>query len=299
MKLFLTGAGGYIGGSVATRLLADGHRLRGLVRDVAKAASLRERGIEPVLGELDDDALLAREARAADGVVNTANADHLPSVQAMLDALEGSGKLLLHTSGSSVIGDDARGNSLSHAVFDEETPFVVAPAKEARHALNNLVLAGSVRGIRTVVICPTLIYGAGSGLNPHSIQIPFLVQQAKMHGVVRVVGKGINRWSTVHIGDLAQLYALAVEKAPAGSFYFAENGEASFTDIGKAIATRLGLPRTEFLNAELAASQWGPAKAFYTFGSNSRVRAVRARRELGWNPQHASALAWIQHEMPV
>lgn len=299
MKLFITGAAGYIGGSIAARLVAQGHTVRGLLRDEAKAPALLACGIEPVIGSLDDEDVLAREAREADGVVNTANADHLASLQVMIAALEGSGKPLVHTSGSSVIGDDARGNWLSQSIFDEDTPFVVEPAKQARHALNGTVLAAAARGVRAVVVCPTLIYGVGTGLNPHSIQIPFLVEQARTHGAVRVVGKGLNRWSTVHIDDLTDLYLLALEKAPAGSFYFAENGEASFAAIGEAIAARLGMGPPESWLAESAAQQWGEARAYYTYGSNSRVRAKRARTELGWSPRHTSATSWIATEMPV
>lgn len=299
MKLFITGAAGYIGGSIAARLVAQGHTVRGLLRDGTKAPALLACGIQPVIGNLDDEDVLAREAREADSVVNTANADHLASLQVMIAALEGSGKPLVHTSGSSVIGDDARGNRLSQSIFDEDTPFVVEPGKLDRHALNGTVLAAAARGVRSVVVCPTLIYGVGTGLNPHSIQIPFLVEQARAHGAVRVVGKGLNRWSTVHIDDLADLYLLALEKAPAGAFYFAENGEASFAAIGEAIALRLGLGRVESLPAEEAATLWGPGRAYYTYGSNSRVCANRARRELGWSPRHESALAWIHKEMPL
>ena len=299
MRLFLTGASGYIGGSIAARLVASGHSVRGLVRDPSRSGLLAARGIEPVPGSLADEDVLAREARASDGVVNAADADHLPSLQVLLRAMEGSGKPLLHTSGSSVIGDDARGNRVSDAIFDEDTPFVVAPAKQARHDLNGTVLAAAARGVRSVVICPTLIYGVGKGLNPSSIQIPFLVAQARSQGAVRVVGLGLNRWSNVHVDDLADLYLLALERAPAGSFYFAENGEASFAEIGAAIAARLGLGAVESLPAEQAATSWGPGRAYYTFGSNSRVRAVRARRELGWAPRHGSALDWIRDAMPV
>ncbi|CAN7729709.1 NAD-dependent epimerase/dehydratase family protein [Variovorax sp. LjRoot290] len=299
MKLFMTGAAGYTGGSIAACLVARGHTVRGLLRNDSKASALLACGIEPVIGSLDDAQVLAREAREADGVVNTANADHLPSLQAMIAALEGSGKPLIHTSGSSVVGDDAHGDRLSERVFDEDTPFVVAPAKQARHALNGTVLAAAARGVRSVVVCPTLTYGVGAGLNTRSIQIPFLVEQARANGVVRVVGKGINRWSTVYIDDLADLYLLALDKAPAGAFYFAENGEASFVEIGEAIAQRLGLGRVESLPADEAAAMWGQARAYYSYGSNSRVRATRARRELGWSPRHESAVAWIQKEMPL
>lgn len=299
MKYFLTGASGYIGGSVAAQLLARGHQVTGLVRDSAKAQLLKAQGIEPVLGDLDDANVLTRAAQDSDGVVNTANADHLASVQALAEALKGTEKPLIHTSGSSLVGDDARGNVLSDSIFDEYTPFVVQPLKQSRHALNQWVLSTASTGVRSVVICPTLIYGQGKGLNPHSIQIPFLVGQAQKNNAVQVVGHGVNRWSTVHIDDLVSLYVLALEKAPAGAFYFAEHGESSFAEIGQAIAERLRLGTITSVAAEVAAAEWGPARAFYTYGSNSRVRAKRARHELGWAPVHASAITWIRDEMSV
>jgi nucleoside-diphosphate-sugar epimerase len=273
--------------------------VRGLVRTPEKADLLAKFGIEPVLGSLDDADLLAREARKADGVVNTANADHLPSARALVTALAGTGKPLVHTSGSSVIGDDARGNRAAEAIFDEDTAFVVAPAKQHRRDIDLLILGSSASGVRSAVICPTLIYGTGRGANPHSVQIPFLADNARRNGCVQVVGRGVNRWSNVHIDDLAELYLLVLEKAPAGGFYFAENGEVSFGEIGEAIAARLGLSPVQSLPAELAAEKWGESRAFYSFGSNSRVRAKRARRELGWAPRHASVISWILQEMPI
>lgn len=299
MKVFVTGATGYIGGSVAACLIDAGHQVRGLVRDANKATELEARGIEPAIGDLDDRDTLVRAAREADGVVSAANSDHLASVQALLAALEGTGKPLLHTSGSSVIGDDARGNVAGAAIYDESTPFVVHPGKQPRHRLNQMLLAAAARGVRSVVICPALIYGKGRGMNPHSVQIPFLVRQAREHGVVRVVGRGLNRWSTVHIDDLVNLYRLALERAPAGAFYFAESGESSFAEIGAAVAARLRLGPVEPIAAEAAAASWGEARAFFTFGSNSRVRAVRARQDLGWQPRHASAVAWIGSDMDL
>ncbi|MES2784502.1 MAG: NAD-dependent epimerase/dehydratase family protein [Pseudomonadota bacterium] len=299
MNVFITGAGGYIGGTVAARLMAQGHRVSGLVRDPVKGRLLQGRGIVPVLGDLDDLELLALHVREADATINTASADHAPSAFAMIQALAGSGKAFIHTSGSSVIGDDARGLRVSDQVFNEETPFVVEPLKLARHQLNLSILAAAHQGVRAVVICPSLIYGEGNGLQRDSIQIPFLVREAQASRVARVVGNGSNRWSTVHIADLAQMYLLALDRAPAGAFYFAENGESSFAEIGEAIAFRLGLGPVESWSAEHAAGQWGEARAYYTFGSNSRVRAVRAKRELEWKPCHASAAAWIRDEMKL
>ena len=298
MNLFITGAAGYIGGTVASRLMEAGHRVRGLVRTPQKAADLVRTGIEPVVGDLDDVALLGREAQRAEAVIHAASADHAPSVATFIEALAGTGKPLLHTSGSSVIGDDAQGNRASERVFDEDSSFVIAAAKQPRRDLELSVLAAADRAVRAAVICPCLIYGSGRGLNPRSAQIPFLVDNARQRGVVQIVGEGANRWSNVHIDDVAELYLLALTKAPAGAFYFAENGEASFAELGAAIGTRLGL-RVESLPVEAAAKAWGDSRARYTFGSNSRVRAKRARRELGWAPRHTSAVAWVLNEMPL
>ncbi len=297
MKIFMTGAGGYIGGSVATGLLAAGHSIRGLTRAAATADRLKAAGIEPVVGALDDAALLAGEARQADAVINAASADHAGALRALLDGLERSGKMLIHTSGSSVIGDDARGDRASDLIFDEDTPLVVHPSKQARRDLDLLVLRAAERGVRGSVICPSLIYGTGRGLNPNSVQVPFLVANALQRGVVQVVGEGRNLWSNVHIDDVVDLYALVLAKAPAGTFCFAENGEASFRAIGEAIATRLGLA-VQPLSADVAARQWGESKAYFTLGSNSRVRSRRARA-LGWQPRHDSVIDWIRSEMPL
>lgn len=295
MNILVTGAGGFIGGTVAMRLRAQGHYILGLVRNDVAANRLAQSGIEPVMGNLDDTDLLIQLARSSDAVINTANADHLGSVQALLEGLKGSGKPLLHTSGSSVVGDDARGEYCSPHVFDEQTPWVINPFKQARRDIDLRVLAGAKDGIKTAVICPSLIYGVGTGLNPHSVQIPFLASNARENGAVEIVGKGLNVWANVHIEDVASLYQLVLEKGPGGTFYFVENGEASYADLGQTLAQRLGLP-VAHLQPEVAAERWGVARAYFSFGSNSRVRARRAREELGWVPQHTSVFNWIANE---
>ncbi|MGO4327520.1 NAD-dependent epimerase/dehydratase family protein [Cupriavidus sp. 2TAF22] len=299
MQVFITGAAGFIGGSVAARLLADGHAVRGLVRNPAQAGLFAGRGIVPVAGTLDDAALLTREAARADAVINTASSDHRGAVEALLAGLLGSGKPFLHTSGSSVIGDDVGGNAVSGHIFDEDTPLVVEPGKQARHAIDQMVLDAAAHGVRSAVLCNSMIYGTGAGLHPHSVQIPPLVAQARRSGVVRVVGAGVNRWSNVHIDDAVALYALALEHAPAGAFYFVENGEASYAEIGAAIARRLGLGPVQSWSVAEAAPVWGEGPARYSFGSNSRVRARRARAELGWQPAHGSVTGWIENAMPL
>lgn len=297
--VFLTGAAGYIGGSLAEQLLKAGVRVRGLVRGQAKADSLSNMGIDPVMGDLEDEDLLMREAGKADAVINTASADHLASVRALIKGLAGTSKCLIHTSGSSIVGDDARGEYCSEACFDENTPLVVQALKQPRRDIDLMVLGAADIGIRSVVVCPSLIYGLGKGLNKNSVQIPFLATNARQHGAVQVVGHGRNVWSNVHVDDVAALYGLALAKAPAGSFYFAENGEASFMAIGTALSKRLGLPGVQALDPELAAQRWGVPRAFYSLGSNSRVRSVRAKKELGWTPEHTSVVEWILNEMPI
>jgi nucleoside-diphosphate-sugar epimerase len=120
MKIFLVGASGYIGGTIARRLQIDGHQIRGLARSKARAAVLVDRDIEPIMGSLDDASFLAQAAQTSDAVINVADSDHRPSVAELVRALSGSGKKLIHTSGSAIISTDSNGEPTS-AVFDEDT----------------------------------------------------------------------------------------------------------------------------------------------------------------------------------
>ncbi|MCH8155973.1 MAG: NAD-dependent epimerase/dehydratase family protein [Proteobacteria bacterium] len=291
MKVFITGATGYIGGSLAHRLLAEGHQVTGLVRSEARAEQARARGIAPLLGTLDDGEVLAGAARAADAVIDAASADHPASAGTLLTALEGSGKVFLRTSGTSIVGTRAGGERVED-VFDEDTPFTPSPVRVGRVALDTKVRAA---GLRAVVIAPSLIYGRGHGVNPDSIQVPWLIALARKHGVPKHIGSGANIWSNVHIDDLVELYLLALDKAPAGAFYFAENGENDMREVCAAIGRMLGQDgRTESMTLAEAAAEWGEGPAHDTMGSNSRVRGRRARAELGWAPQAPSLLEEIE-----
>jgi nucleoside-diphosphate-sugar epimerase len=295
MKIFVTGASGFIGGSVGSRLVQAGHAVRGLVRDPAKEDAVRRIGIEPVPGTLDDAALLTREAQAADAVVNAASSDDRGAIETLVAALAGSGKALVHTSGTSIVADGAMGEP-SDRIFDEDTPFTPVPEKTARVALDRFVLAAP--GVRSVVLCNSLIYGSALGVPAESVQLPRLAAEARRTGVVRHVGRGLNVWSTVHIADVAALYLLALERAPAGTFCFVEHGEASFRAMAGAIAGRLGLGAPQPWPAEEAIAALGRQTAMFSLGSNSRVRATRARRLLGWAPTHDSVIDWIETELP-
>jgi nucleoside-diphosphate-sugar epimerase len=294
MKIFCTGASGYIGGSVAAHLAAAGHRVAGLIRSADKIESVRAFGIEPLLGTLDDAKILAQAAEAADVVINAASADHKGAVVALLDALAGTGKPFIHTSGSSIIGTRACGER-SDAVFDEDTPFTPSPARAARVALNEFILSYRDKGCRPVIICPSLIYGIGHGAGRDSVQIPLLIKLAKKRGNAAHAGPGENIWSNVHIDDLVPLYALAIDKAPAGAFYFAENGESAMREACVAINRMLGFAGPpSAMSMQEAAAEWGEGTAEDTMASNSRVRAKRARRELGWQPKAMGLIEEIE-----
>ena len=294
MKIFLTGATGFIGGSVALRLVAEGHDVHGLTRSEISAAALHKAGIQPVLGTLDETDVLASAARDADAVINCADSDHLGAVHAITAALAGTGKRFLHTSGSSIVGTQAMGELLEPS-YDERTWFEPSPGRAARVALNDKVLASIAFGVHPVIIAPALIYGAGHLGDRESMQIPWLIETMRRHGVAKHLGPGENRWSNVHIDDLVDLYMRALDTAPAGAFYWAENGENSMAELCAALNRMTGTNRApEAMTLEEAGAEWGEGPAINTMGSNSRVRAVRAREELGWAPSGVSAIDEIE-----
>ncbi len=283
MDVFIAGATGYIGGAVAARLLEVGHRVAGLARSEEKATALEERGVAPVRADLWDLGAVAHAAGAADAIVSAANADDAVVAQLLVEALEGTGKTLIHTSGTSVVADRALGEP-GGTVFTEDRPLAPLPERLLRAAVERIVVEGAARGIRSVVIRPGLIYGRGRGLNPRSFQLPQLARVARERGRPAHVGRGLNVWSHVHIDDVAELYACVLDAAPAGSVFFCENGEASWRDMAAAVGRASGLtgePEPLSLEASLRAFGIG---AVTSFGSNSRVSAEKARRMLGWKP---------------
>ena len=294
MRIFVTGATGYIGGSVAQHLLEKGHRVVGLTRTKDGAAALRKRGIEPLLGALSDAEALSEGVEQTEAVINTAEANDRHAVEAMLPVLEGTDKPFIHTSGSGIVGDLAAGEP-SARTFDEDTPFTPVPMMQGRFSIDRMVLDAASMQIRTVVIRPSLIYGQGLGMRRDSFQIPSLIVQAKESRVPRYVGRGLNVWSHVYLEDLADLYVLALERAPAGALYYAEHGEDALKTAVESIAPMLGLQGAcEGLSIEQAVNTWGP-RAHIALGSNSRVRADKARRELGWQPRGPTLLHDIEH----
>ncbi len=294
MKVFVTGATGYIGGSVAERLIASGHQVVGLVRSAESIPLLKDRGIESVLGNLDDPEIITNAAHQADAVIHAASADHPGAVVTLIAALERSGKTLISTTGSGIVADSADGEYAGSVVYTEDTYFEPVPFRRPRVAMNRLVRQAAIdKGIRSVVICPSMIYGKGRGLQPDSDQLPKMIALSKQVGAGVYFGKGLNRYSNVHIDDLVDLYLLALEKAPGGSFFFAENGDASFKEIAEMISRSFGLGgKTVSVSVEDVVRQYGDAGR-YGVASNSLVRAVNARR-LGWSPKAPSLAEYFE-----
>ncbi|KAA0087021.1 NAD-dependent epimerase/dehydratase family protein [Mycolicibacterium sp. P9-64] len=294
MRVFVTGPTGYLGGSIAERLVAEGHTVTGLVRSQAKAPLLEARGIDAVFGTLDDRDILTRAAQAADVVVHAASADHPASVIALVTALERSSKTLIHTTGSAFVADHADGEYRTDRPLSEDDYHEPVPYQRARVDMNRYVRqAATDKGIRTIVICPTMVYGTGRGLAPDSDQIPQLIALSRKLGAGAYFGKGLNRYSNVHIDDLVDLYLLAIDKAPGGALFFAENGNNSFKEIAEMISGHLGFGNlTVSVPVEQIIAEFGEAGRLGV-ASNSYVSSVNAHR-LGWSPSAPSLAQWLQ-----
>jgi nucleoside-diphosphate-sugar epimerase len=270
---------------VAERLLHEGHAITGLVRTESGAKEIQARGMRAVLGSLDDSDVIARASREADAVVDTAEANHAGVVEAIASALRGSGKPFLHTSGSGIVATVANGER-SDSIYDEYSNFTPAiPRMQQRAAIDQVVFDTAKEGVRSVVIRPTMIYGEGRGMRKESAQVPALIENAKKAGIGLHIGKGENIWANVHIDDVTELYLLALQKAPPGALYYAENGEEALKNVVASISRLLGFGgKTREWSPQDAEAALGP-KAHSSFGSNSRVRGKRSRAELGWQPK--------------
>jgi nucleoside-diphosphate-sugar epimerase len=129
-------------------------------------------------------------------------------------AFERSGKLLIHTTGSAIVADHADGEYSSSVALTEDSYFEAVPFRRPRVDINRYVRQAAIeKGIRTIVICPAMIYGTGRGSQPNSDQIPKLIELSRHAGAGVYFGKGLNRYSNVHIDDLVDLYLLVMEKA--------------------------------------------------------------------------------------
>jgi nucleoside-diphosphate-sugar epimerase len=300
MKIFLTGATGYIGSVIAEKLLTSGHDIVGLARSDESANILTSRGITPHRGDVNQPDTLMIGARHTDGVIHTAfdtssgdfsqaNTGEARAVDALIAGLRGSGKPLILTSGTGVLGNTG------DIVYDEDTPIAPAESPAVQALQMRLGVEQSVLDaahLRGVVLRPPNVYGRGDG------QMVFWALRAaarRLGAVPYAVGTDDNRWSFVHVDDLADLFVLAIEKAPAGELFHAGAQRGIRTaDIATAISHGMGLGgKTVTVELpELEEALGMPAMAHY-WASNSQSSGDRARRVLGWTPRHLDLLGEV------
>lgn len=279
MRIFLTGANGWIGSAVAEDLLAAGHSVAGLVRSPDKAAALAD-GVEPVVGGLDDVDLLRRSAEAADGVIHTAFGLDFSKLAEMAeeerraldtigDVYAGSARPILVTGGVLLT---RRGE-----VFTEDQRPPVDP--KFPRASEQTAFALADKGIHaSVVRNPRSVHGQGER---HGF-VPMLAGIARANGFSAWVGDGGNLWPAVHRLDSARVYRLAVERGAAGEAYhaIAEEG-VPFRSIAEAVGRQLGLPSRSIAPGEADAHFGGIAM----FAAGNGPASSRWTRDvLGWTP---------------
>lgn len=289
MKIFVTGASGFVGSAVVQELLRHGHQVVGLARSEANAVAVAAAGAAVQRGALDDLASLRAGAAAADGVIHTAFIHDFANyaaaaevdrraIEALGDALAGSGRPLVVTAG--VLRPPAGTLATEDMAAD--------PGLPRRSEVTALPFAA--RGVRvSVVRLPPTVHGDGD----HGF-VPELIRIARATGVAAYIGDGHNRWPAVHRLDAAQAFRLAVEQAPAGArvHAVAEEGVAT-RDIAAVIGRRLGLPLEP-----RPVTHFGWLGPF--FGLDVPTSSALTRARLGWTPVQPELLADLDgpHYLP-
>ncbi|MBK1895179.1 NAD-dependent epimerase/dehydratase family protein [Chryseobacterium paridis] len=292
-KILITGITGYIGGTIAAKLLDKKYNVVGLIRNEIHAKELATLGVETIVGDIHDETVIQSAIQKVDAVIHNADsADDAYAIDSIINALEGSGKTLIFTSGSAIFGGKENGEK-SDFVFTEDIPLNPRLEMASRVLINDYVIQSAHKNIRSIVIVPTMVYGRGLGLKQDSIQVPALLQFSKEKGFGIYFGKGENIWSNIHIEDLADLYVLALENAKAGSMYYAENGSSTIKNIAETISDKYSLQPAQSLSVQEAVNRFGAAGGYFGFASNSLCNSDKAKKELGWNPQHLSIEKFI------
>lgn len=274
MKVFLTGATGYVGGAVARALALAGHDIVALAHREGAEEELAAAGYATVAGDLTDPGALSMAARNAEAVVHAASTDGAEAAvvdeaatRAMVGALEGSDTPFLYTSGIWVIGE-------TEGPAEEDTPLNPASVSAWREELEAWLVGAADRGVRTVVIRPGILYGRKGG-------IPAMMAR----GELPVIGDGDNRWPLIHAGDVGRLYAAALERAPAGSILHGVAEHVKMRDLG----ARLGAGTISY--DEALERFGGLAEALVL---DQVIDSTWTRGLLHWRPQEPGVL-----EVPV
>jgi nucleoside-diphosphate-sugar epimerase len=281
MRIFLTGATGYIGSAVLDAAVRAGHDVTALVRDPEQREHIQQRGVQAVVGELSKNASYAARAEACEAIVHTAlepskrgpKVDRL-AIDTLLTAAarraaEGKPASVIYTSAAWVVGD-------TQGQASEDAPLRPPTYVAWREEHERIVLERAVNGVRTAVIRPGVVYGGSRGI------VGDLLKDA-LNGLVRVVGDGRNHWPCVYDRDLADLYVkLASQPNATGVFHANDETDERVNDIVEAIARHAKMtPDVRHVPIEEARIKLGPYAD--ALALDQIVRSPRARA-LGWAP---------------
>lgn len=286
MRIFVTGATGFVGSAVVQDLMAAGHRVLGLARSAASSKVVLMQGAEVHWGDLDDPDSLRRGAATADAVIHTAfNHDFSRFrencendrriIAALAAALEGSERPLVVTSATGLL---AHGDSTGARLATEDDAPPSGAAALPRVASEEAAADAAARGVQvSVVRLPPSVHGEGD----HAF-VPHLIALARAKGVSAYLGDGRNRWPAVHRLDAARLYRLVVEAGlPGGRYHAVAEEGVPLRDIAAAIGRRLGVP-VAARTADEAPEHFGWLAHFAALDNPSSSRVTRER--LGWQP---------------
>ena len=281
MRIFLTGATGYVGSGVLDGLVRAGHEVTALVRTADKAKEVARRGGRPVHGDLSDPASYRDVAEAHDGYVHTARdrsnrtaeIDRL-AVETLTELARkprtsGNGRVLIYTSGLWVLGK-------TPDPVDESAPVNPTPLMTWRPAVETFVLGQARASLRTIVVRPGVIYGGTRGI------VADLLRDAS-NGLIRVIGDGQNHWPLVYDRDVAELYVRLVGRADAAGIYHAnDEGDERVNDIVDAVRSHMPVrPDVRHMPLEEARAKMGPYAD--ALALDQIVRSTRAHA-VGWVP---------------
>ncbi|MBR1219355.1 SDR family oxidoreductase [Bradyrhizobium sp. U87765 SZCCT0131] len=288
MRVFVTGAAGFIGSAVTTDLIAHGHQVIGLARSDENVATLEQLGAQVLRGSLQDLDSLQRGAREADGVIHLAfihdftkfaenGAIDRAAIAAMGDVLVGSNKPFIVTSGTGLV---AAGVVITEDMRRDASPHVPRVSEQTG-------LAYASRGVRAMTIRLPQVHGAEgkAGL------ISYLVEIARQKGAAAYVGEGAERWAAAHRQDVARLYRLALEHGVADGIYHAVGEEGvSMRDVIEVVGRALNVP-VRSIRKDEAGDYYGPLAMFA--GLDMPASSSLTQQRLGWTPTGIGLIADI------
>jgi len=287
MKVFVTGASGFVGSAVVKELLSNGHQVIGLARSEESAKSVREAGADVLMGGLDSLDVLQKGAREADGVIHTAFIHDFSDYQsnAIKDqkAIEAMGEVLKGTDKPIVVTGGTLGLPLINGKITEESK---APAESIRFS-EKAFLDLSESGINaSIVRLSPSVYG-NSELGFKGGFGVMLAEMAKAKGFSAYIGDGSNVWPTVHRLDAAKLFRLALEKGEKGTRYNAVNNDKqlSMKEFAELIGEKLNIPVKSLSTEE--APEYFTWMTFFV-GSDCPATSFQTQEKLGWNPSEKS-----------